>query len=182
MSVPAGNSRQQLRKEAYRFINDPDAGAESRHVAVLGDLNEEPFGGLMETELFAYRDRHRAQSADHPTDADVKRIRFYNASWRLLGERVPHPGAENVPHAAGTFFLRKDRAWFTYDQILVTGSLLTREPPCLDEASLSIASGAVFVSAADRPASFEDNAGQSDGASDYLPVYGRFVIPEEEQP
>jgi hypothetical protein len=34
----------------------------------------------------------------------------------------------------------------------------------------------------EEPTSFEYYAGQSDGASDHLPVCGRFVIPEEEQP
>jgi hypothetical protein len=173
---------QQLRKDAYRFLHDPDAGAERRHVAVLGDLNEEPFGGLLEAELFASRDRQRAQDPGHHTDVDVKRVRFYNASWRLLGERLPHPGAAGAPHAAGTFFWRERRAWFTFDQLLVTGSLLTREPPYLDEASLSVAGGATFGGADGRPAPFEYNAGQGEGASDHLPVYGRFVTPEGERP
>jgi hypothetical protein len=173
---------QQLRTDAYRFLHDPDAAAERRHVAVLGDLNEEPFDGLLETELFASRDRHRAQALAHHTDADVKRVRFYNASWRLLGERVPHPGPAGAPHAAGTFFLREQQTWFTFDQILVTGSLLSDEPPYLDEASLAVASGPMFGGAAGRPAPFAYNEGQSEGASDHLPVYGRFVIPQEEQP
>jgi hypothetical protein len=173
---------QQLRKDAFRFLHDPDAGVERRHVAVVGDLNDEPFGGLFETELFASRDRHRAQGPDHHTDADVKRVRFYNASWRLLGERVPHPGSASASHAAGTYFWRERRAWFTFDQVLVTGSLLTHEPPYLDEASLAVASGALFVGADGRPAPFEYNAGQSDGVSDQLPVYGSFVIPQEPQP
>jgi hypothetical protein len=172
---------QQLRKDAYNFLHDPGALAECRHAAVLGDLNEEPFGGLLQTELFASRDRHRAQAGDHPTDADVKRVRFYNASWRLLGERVPHPGSAGATHAAGTVFWRTEREWATFDQFLVTGSLLTDEPPYLDEASLSAASGSMFVGADGRPASFEYNEGQSAGASDHLPVYGRFAIPEEEQ-
>jgi hypothetical protein len=173
---------QQLRKDAYRFLHDPDAGAERRHVAILGDLNEEPFDNLLKTELFASRDRWGALSPDHPTDLPVKRVRFYNASWRLLGERVAHPAPAGAHHAAGTFFWRRERAWFTYDQLLVTGSLLTDEPPFLDEASLSVASGAMFVGADGRPGPFEYNEGQSEGASDHLPVCGRFVIPEEEQP
>jgi hypothetical protein len=173
---------QQLRKDAYGFLHDPDAGAERRHVAVLGDLNEEPFSGLLQTELRASRDRHRALTPDHHTDAAVKRVRFYNASWRLLGERVPHPGSASALHAAGTVFWRKRREWGTFDQVLVTGSLLMDEPPYLDEGSLSIASGAIFVGADGRPASFDYNEGESDGASAHLPVYGRFVIPEEEKP
>jgi hypothetical protein len=128
------------------------------------------------------RHQHRAQAPDHPTDADVKRVRFYNASWRLLGERVSHPAPEGAHHAAGTFFWREQREWFTYDQLLVTGSLLTNEPPYLDEASFSVASGAMFVGATGRPAPFEYNEGQSEGASDHLPVCGRFVILQEEKP
>jgi hypothetical protein len=170
---------QQLRKNAYDFLHDPSAGAERRHVAVLGDLNEEPFGGLLEMELFAYRDHHRAQAADHHTDAAVKRVRFYNASWRLLGERVPHPG---LASAAGTYFWREQLAWSTFDQLLVTGSLLTEDPPYLDEASFSVVSGPMFVGTDGRPAPFEYNTGRSEGASDHLPVSGRFVIPEEKQP
>jgi hypothetical protein len=172
---------QQLRRDAYTFLRDPDAGAERRHVAVLGDLNEEPFGSLLETELFASRARYHAQAPDHYTDADVKRVRFYNASWRLLGERVPHPGFAGAQHAAGTVFWRNERTWSTFDQLLVTGSLLTDQPPYLDEASLSVVSGPVFVAADGRPLSFEYNAGQSVGVSDHLPVCGRFVIPEEKQ-
>jgi hypothetical protein len=42
---------QQLRKHADGFLHDPDAGNELRHVAVLGDLNEEPFDGLLQAEL-----------------------------------------------------------------------------------------------------------------------------------
>jgi hypothetical protein len=172
----------QLRKDAFRFLHDPDAGAEHRHVAVLGDLNEEPFDSLLESELFASRDRHGAQAPSHPTDADVKRVRLYNASWRILGERVPHPGSPDASHAAGTYFWREQRAWFTFDQVLVTGSLLTHDPPYLDEASLSVAGGAAFVDADGRPAPFAYNAGQGDGVSDHLPLFGRFVIPQEQQP
>jgi hypothetical protein len=141
---------QQLRKHAYDFLHDPDAAAERRHVAVLGDLNGEPFDILLQTELFASRDRHRARTPDQYADAAVKRVRFYNPSWRFLGERFSHPAPEGTYHAAGTFFWGGQREWFTFDQLLVTGSLLTPELPYLDEASLSIATGAVFVGATGR--------------------------------
>jgi hypothetical protein len=172
---------QQLRKDAYRFLTDAGAAAERRHVAVLGDLNEEPFSSLLGSTLFATRDR-RSALTDHHTDASVKRVRFYNPSWRLLGESVPHPATADASHAAGTHFWGKQRAWVTFDQLLVTGSLLTAEPPYLDEASLSVVHGPVFFGSDHCPAPFRYNAGQPEGASDHLPICGRFAIPEEEQP
>jgi hypothetical protein len=142
---PRRDTAQQLRKAAYDFLHDPEAGSERRHVAIPGDVNEEPFDGLLETELFASRNRQDALIPEHPTDKAVKRVRFYNPSWRLLGERVPHPAPGGTTNAAGTFFSWKTRAWSTVDQILVTGSLLTGDPPYLDEVSLSVASGPMFI-------------------------------------
>jgi hypothetical protein len=172
---------QQLRKDTYRFLHDGGQATESRHVAVLGDLNEEPFSRLLESELFASRDRQSALT-EHHSDAAVKRVRFYNPSWRLLGERASHPASANVPHAAGTYFWREQRTWATFDQILVTGSLLGATPPYFDEASLSVVTGPAFVGADGRPAPFRYHEGRADGASDHLPICGRFVIPGEEQP
>lgn len=161
---------------AYEFINDPRR-KNTPHVAVLGDLNAEPFGGIFQSRLNASRDRDRSSQRPHPSDHDIRRVRFYNASWRLLGERHPND-AVTQHHWAGTYYNASDRRWHTYDQLLVTGGLLGSVPPYLEEASFGITPLPGCFGAGEKPESFTWLNGVASGLSDHLPLTGRIVFPE----
>jgi endonuclease/exonuclease/phosphatase family metal-dependent hydrolase len=163
----------------YRFLND-HAASGSRHVVTLGDFNEEPFAEVFAARLFGARDRARARQPAHHTDADVRRVRLYNAGWRLLGERHPH-GAPGAPaHAAGTYFDSNRREWRTFDHLFVSGGLLGTSAPFLDESAFGIMVPEGALGARGTPEPFEWNDGNPVGLSDHLPLAGRFVLPEGE--
>lgn len=93
-------------------------------VLLLGDFNEEPFGGAL--RLLATRDATRAVRA-----GDL----FYNLAWRWLGsQRSRHPG-DTGDRPAGTYLLRSGGAsrWRTFDQALVSPSLLSTSGWSIDE-------------------------------------------------
>jgi hypothetical protein len=118
-----------LNMSAYDFLHPNESLSEERHVVILGDLNEEPFGKDLENWLYTSRDRGRSKDREHYTDAAVKRVRLYNCSWRLLGERFPHPYPDEGREATGSYYWRDEKTWHTFDQVIVTGSLLTTGPP-----------------------------------------------------
>lgn len=79
-----------LNREIYTFLHPEALVKESRHAVVLGDLNEEPYG-MLETWLYASRNRAPSRAREHYTDKGIRRIKLYNCAWRLLGEHYPHP-------------------------------------------------------------------------------------------
>jgi hypothetical protein len=89
---------------------------------VLGDFNAEPYDGAFHAHPTS-RDRiaalrHRPKATDD--------LLLYNLSWRWMGESEPWNGSE-APSFAGTYNNGKydPNAWKTFDQILVSPSLLT---------------------------------------------------------
>ncbi|MDY3559805.1 endonuclease/exonuclease/phosphatase family protein [Gemmata sp. JC673] len=161
---------------AYDFLNDPTQTATIPHVVVLGDLNIEPFATVFRDRLNASRDRDRSRQRAHPSDREVRRVRFYNASWRLLGERHAHDEAASQQWA-GTYYNAGDRAWHTYDQLLVTGGLLGSSPPYLEESSLEIVPLPGCIEAGGKPEAFTWLSGVASGLSDHLPITGRIIFP-----
>jgi endonuclease/exonuclease/phosphatase family metal-dependent hydrolase len=161
---------------AYEFLNNPRRKTVP-HVVVLGDLNTEPFDNVFRGHLSASRDRDRSRQRVHSSDQDVRRIRFYNASWRLLGERHPHDPASSPHHWAGTYYNANDRAWHTYDQLLVTGGLLGGNPPYLEETSFGITPLPGCLGTGGRPEAFSWMNGVASGLSDHLPLTGRIIFP-----
>lgn len=164
-------------ERAYAFLRESGEAKLARHVVIIGDLNVEPFSELFNERLIASRDRARARQQPHWVDTDVRRIRMYNPTWRLLGERHPH-GTPSVGHHAGTYYHAKSQTWHTYDQLLVSGSLLTNSPPFLDEVlcGIMVLPGCLGVSG--LPERFEWNNGQPTGLSDHLPLVGQLVLAE----
>jgi endonuclease/exonuclease/phosphatase family metal-dependent hydrolase len=161
----------------YDFMRAASAG-EQRHVLIVGDFNEEPFG-LLETRFHASRDRTSARRREHYTDQHVKRLRLYNSAWRWLGEHRPHSGGAFTGEIAGTYYWRKERCWRTFDQVMVDGTLLTQETPYLDEAQLEVLTSPALLGESQRPQKFRWNQGKPEGVSDHLPVRGRIILTRE---
>jgi endonuclease/exonuclease/phosphatase family metal-dependent hydrolase len=161
---------------AYEFINNRGRNT-VQHVVILGDFNTEPFDGLFRSRIQASRDRDRSRRRVHFSDQDVRRVRFYNASWRLLGERHPHDPAISPQHLAGTYYNNRDRTWHTYDQVLVTSGLLGGKPPYLEEASFNITPLPGCLGKDGKPEVFNWSNGIANGLSDHLPLTGRIVFP-----
>lgn len=138
-----------------------------RHALLLGDLNEEPFGGAVE-KLHADRSRQRAADRLHPQDIQIQRARLYNCSWRFLGERAPHPVPASGISVAGTYYWATEKAWRTFDQVIVSGSMLGHAAPYLDEASLTLLGAPPFTTPDGIPS-----------LSDHLPLVGNLVVPKE---
>lgn len=164
-----------LNGEIYRFLREPSDAEEVRHVVVLGDLNEEPYG-LPEQRLHASRDRARARRRDHYQDRSMERAHLYNCSWRLLGERLPHSGPASPRDAAGTYYWQRKRTWHTFDHVIVSGGLLTDSPPYLDEAGVEVVAGPAVWGTDGKPLKFEWNNGRPRGLSDHLPIRGRIIL------
>ena len=169
-----------LSDAVYGFLFPDVLVREARHVVVLGDFNEEPYG-LLEESLFAHRDRARAKYPLHYTDKSIKRAHLYNCAWKLLGEQSFHPLPSLGRSVAGSYYWREKKAWRTFDQILVSGSLLTSEVPFLDESSIQLVSSRDilpdnFLATDGLPQAFEWNHGTPSGISDHLPLFGRLII------
>lgn len=160
----------------YRFMRNSQRTATAPHAVVLGDFNMEPFEEVLQQRLHAHRDREHALQRPHPSDQDVHRFRLYNTGWRLLGERHPHDGTGAGQQVAGTYYHEGNRAWHTYDQTLVTGSLLTTTAPYLDESSLRIMVLPGCLGASGKPETFRWEGGQATGLSDHLPIVGHLVL------
>lgn len=169
-------SAHKLATYAYSYLHEPEA-ATKRHLVILGDLNEEPFGSL-ESFLGTTRSRARSRRREHFCDGDTRRVHLYNCSWRLLGERAPHAPGRNVlrREAAGTYYWREERSWHTLDHVIVNGSLLCDCEPYLDESSLDVHLGSLLESKDGLPRRFEWRAGDPTGVSDHLPIRGQIVL------
>jgi hypothetical protein len=168
-----------LNGEVYEFLQGATDG-DRRHVLILGDLNEEPYG-LLENRLYASRDRAPSRRKEHYADRDQRRVRLYNCAWRYLGERYPHRGGSVAGDTAGTYYWAKEGTWHTFDHVIATGSLLTPSPPFLDETSVRVATCPLLLESGGRPLKFAWNNGNPDGVSDHLPVVGRVVLNEEDE-
>jgi endonuclease/exonuclease/phosphatase family metal-dependent hydrolase len=165
-----------LRRDRYSFLypEAPDPSI-SRHVIILGDLNEEPMAELFNGDLEGRRDRQTSRET-HWRDEGVRRVRLYNLSWRYLGEQAPHGvGRPLSGGAAGTWY-EGEEGWRTPDHVLVSGGLLGEQPPYLDEASTKIISLAILQDKRGLPSPFEANS--SLGVSDHLPILGQLILPE----
>ncbi len=165
-----------LRRDSHAFLEPevPKAGLH-RHVVILGDLNEEPMSDIFINRLIGRRDRESSHTR-HWRDAQVRRIRFYNAAWRYLGEQVAHgtPGPR-VVGAAGTYF-KEPHHWRTFDHVFVSCDLLGESPPYLDEANTRVVSTPSMRDEDGLPRPFEP--GRPRGVSDHLPIVGRLVLSE----
>ena len=166
-----------LRRDTHAFLEPevPKAGL-ARHVVVLGDLNEEPMSAVFEHRLIGRRDRESSHTR-HWGDAQVRRVRLYNAAWRYLGEQVAHgtPGPPTIG-AAGTYF-KAPHNWRTFDHVLVSCGLIGASPPYLNEAQTGIVATPIMIDEEGRPKPFEP--GRPRGVSDHLPIVGRLVLPEK---
>ncbi len=165
-----------LRRDIHAFLEPevPKPGI-TRHVVIIGDLNEEPMSAVFEHRLIGRRDRESSHSR-HWRDAQVRRVRLYNAAWRYLGEQVAHgtPGTP-IHGPAGTYF-RDPHDWRTFDHVLVSSGLLGAAPPYLDEAQTRVVSTPMMYDERGVPRPFEP--GSIRGVSDHLPLLGRLVLPE----
>ncbi len=85
---------------------------------VLGDFNDEPFNESMSTALLGSRDRNLVRK--------VPQL-LYNPFWRLMGERQVLEEEKDGRLGAGTHYFEGTVAthWHTYDQFLVSASLLS---------------------------------------------------------
>ena len=160
---------------SYDFLNESIG---SNHIAIIGDLNEEPFEENMEA-LNAHRHRGRSQATGHWADDDVKRTHLYNTSWRLLGEKHPYPtenhGLVPMQDCAGTYYWESDRSWRHFDQLIVSGGLLNAELPFIDETEVVIVSSSAFLTDG-LPVSFSHDGTKYRGLSDHLPILAKIHI------
>lgn len=90
---------------------------ESTPILVVGDFNDEPFDVSMSDELCGSRDRTLVRRNPGL---------LYNPFWRWLGEQQTLAEERSGRLGAGTHFFRSDHLswWFTFDQALVSHSLL----------------------------------------------------------
>jgi endonuclease/exonuclease/phosphatase family metal-dependent hydrolase len=178
----AGENHERYRAEVARFLERylydfvyDESTRDIRHVVVLGDFNTEPFG-LLEEWFDSSRSHLRSQSSPRYFDHDVRRVRLYNSSWRHLGEAIAHDGRGDRPRApAGTYYYESANSWHTFDQILVSGSLLRRSFPSLMERAVRIVYDDELVDESGYPRPFSFADGVATGISDHLPVVGSIV-------
>jgi len=149
-----------------------DVGS-STPVLILGDFNAEPFdspfgGGLATARSRAEVQRHRPRN---PSD-----LLFYNAAWRWLSEQYRWGGEPSPPTLAGTYRQEGKNVptvWRTFDQVLVSQSLLGSASWSLDERVLDIFQDrCVFDEAKSRPCA----------PFDHLPIVGhlqRSALPSD---
>jgi endonuclease/exonuclease/phosphatase family metal-dependent hydrolase len=165
-----------LKRNCQEFLKPPvPTMGITRHVVILGDLNEEPTARVFRERLIGCRDRQSSRYT-HWQDKGVRRVRLYNAAWRYLGEQVAHGTAGQPVGAAGTLYNIKKGGWRTLDHLLVSAELLGQTPLYLDEAKSRIVSTPLMRDGAGLPAAFTPT--NQRGISDHLPIIGRLVLPE----
>ena len=165
-----------LRGDVYAFMNPSETTVFPRDYIALGDFNTEPFDELFETKLYAFRDRERSRQKPHYSDPDVRRVRLYNCGWRHLGEKQPHGFDVASDGHAGTYYQASKHIWRTYDQLLVTGGLLSEKPPVLDESQLFVRTDTGILSVDGKPRKFEFDNGIASGLSDHIPITGTIIL------
>jgi hypothetical protein len=161
----------------YDFLHEIVQG-ETRHIVILGDLNEEPYK-LLEERLHACRSRSRSREREHYRAADVKRVRLYNCAWRFIGERYPHMGGPSANDTAGTYYWEAEKTWHTFDHVIVNGSLLTDAIPFLDESSVRVLTCPLLLEPEGKPEKFDWRNGKPTGVSDHLPIAGQIILARE---
>jgi endonuclease/exonuclease/phosphatase family metal-dependent hydrolase len=166
-----------LRRDSFGFLEATEKPVgQSRHVVILGDLNEEPSSKIFEERLVGFRDRPSSHSR-HWRDFEVRRLRLYNATWRYLGEQQPHPVPDGIHAPAGTYF-GDVYGWRSIDHVLVSGGLLNATPPYFDEAWTRVVSTPALVDEYGRPQHFTPSTKR--GVSDHLPIVGRLILAEKQ--
>jgi hypothetical protein len=136
-------------------------------VLILGDFNAEPFDEPFKANLPTARSRDEVQRHRPREESDLL---FYNAAWRWLGECYPWDCGERQSTLAGTYRLagnRPDR-WRTFDQVIVSPSLLGEASWSLDERFLGVFHDACV---------FDDEQGRPRPPFDHLPVVGHLRRP-----
>jgi endonuclease/exonuclease/phosphatase family metal-dependent hydrolase len=163
--------RSEIARSLSRYVFDylyDRSDLDNRHLIIVGDMNEEPFG-ILEDDLFAVRDRARSRKSKHWADGDVKRKYLYNASWRFLGERLPHGASGH--NTAGTYYWTEEKKWKTLDHIIVDGSLVSGTVPSLNEVTTGVISHPLAYGFKSLPVKFSwDGTSPVGGASDHLPI------------
>lgn len=167
----------QFRVTVFEYLY-PDDSTACRNVVAFGDFNTEPHDPLFVETLFASRDRERARQRRHYRDRAKRWVRMYNCGWRLTGEEHPHELQESAVRRVGTYYRAKDHEWRTYDQVLVTGGLLSGRTPYLDEGALRVRTDTGNLIEG-KPAKFRYVKGAGSGLSDHYPLSGRIVLAEE---
>lgn len=154
---------QQLRGAICKQL-DANGGGAVPHVLMLGDFNAEPFDPEFREDLPTSRLRGFVQN--HSRRAGTDDLMLYNASWRVVGERYPWMGS-TAPSLAGTYWTKQKlpTTWRTFDQVLVSGSLLGTSGWVFREDELRIGvNDEVF-----EPAS----AKFLSPSMDHLPIFGQ---------
>ncbi len=127
-----------LNHAIYDFLHDGRTQGVQRHAMVLGDLNEEPFDRVMELRCHAYqrsRPFKAARTFRRPTYSPCEAVQLHLAmSWR----KARTCSANRQLETAGTYYWAAERTWHTFDQVLITGSLLGDGLPVLDEATIEV--------------------------------------------
>ncbi|AGP37882.1 endonuclease/exonuclease/phosphatase family protein [Sorangium cellulosum] len=134
------DARRSRSAEALRdaIIASTEAVGEDAPVLILGDFNAEPFERQFDASLPAARSRAAVQRHRPRSSSDLL---FYNAAWRWLGERHAWDGEQQPATLAGTFCSTGtvgQTSWRTFDQVLVSPSLLRGHGWSLDERTLGI--------------------------------------------
>lgn len=132
-------------------------------VIIMGDFNAEPFSAQFDASLPISRARDVVRTFRPKSTSDLL---FYSPTWRLLGERVPWHPQQSPPTLAGTYRLegQSPTAWRTFDQVLVSASLLKGQNWYLAEDHLRI-----FV----NEDLFDAQRGRIRSPLDHLPIVGQ---------
>lgn len=133
--------------DAQRGLREllPVAAGDRPYVMVLGDLNAEPFDRELTASLGSTRDRNLAKRRPGL---------MYNPFWRLLGERqTMERESATGRRGAGTHYHRSELTdrWRTFDQFLVSPSLLGGEGWVLCEEEVNIWQGPPLLSEHGHP-------------------------------
>ena len=88
------------------------------NIILMGDYNNEPFEEPIYDKLWATRDRNKLLE---------KPFLFYNPFWRNLGGTLPYCRNRETSPCHGTYYYKGSphvTKWFTFDQIIVSSSLM----------------------------------------------------------
>jgi Endonuclease/Exonuclease/phosphatase family len=161
MDNAASDERRTL---AHDLCTEIRSIADSEHVVILGDFNVEPFDA-------AFRGLQASRARESVREG---RARLYNPFWRLLGERQHLQAALESPRdrkGAGTYWYRGSNdmtKWYTYDQFLVSASLLDPKGWHLSEDATAIWQ---------EPPLINENTGRPRYKFDHFPIVGTLRPP-----